>query len=115
MTGGAQFKVAQYLQQIGLRDGDKVAVVANGNQIRCTWAYVSGVHVVTGMGNDAYDPKDQVQDLHLFFDHADTRQQVLNVFRQQGAIAVVAPNMPFDINSFGWQRVPETHTWVFRF
>lgn len=114
ITSGDNWKIARYLQHIGLRDGDKVAEVTTYNDIRCTWAYASGVHVVAAIGNDVHDPKERLQDMHLFFDDAHTQQQVLDLFRQQGATVVVAPYMPFEVVSPGWQQIPGTTAWVFR-
>jgi hypothetical protein len=112
MQSGGQWAVAQYLQKLGLKEGDRVASVSPGNNIRCTWAYASRVHVVAALGNDAYDPESQIEDLHLFFDNPSTREQVLQLFREQGAVAVVATEIPFDVSSPGWQRVPGSKAWV---
>jgi hypothetical protein len=114
ITSGDSWKIARYLQQIGMHEGDKVAEVSNRNDIRCTWAYASGVHIVAGIGNDIHDPKERMQDTHLFFDDPHIQQQVLNLFRQQGAIVVVAPYMPYDVVSPGWQHVPGTAAWVLK-
>ncbi|MGH9597565.1 MAG: hypothetical protein ACRD3K_12280 [Edaphobacter sp.] len=76
--------------------------------------WLSGVHVVADIGNDIHDPKERLQDIHLFFDDAHTQQQVLDLFRQQGAVVVVAPDMPFEVVSPGWQQIPGTTAWVFR-
>ncbi|WP_433969207.1 hypothetical protein [Tunturiibacter gelidiferens] len=112
MQSGGQWAVAQYLQGLGLKAGDRVASVSPGNDMRCTWAYASRVHVVAALGNDAYDPQNQIEDLHLFFDDPSTQEQVLQLFRKQGALAVVATEIPFDVSSQGWQRVPGSKAWV---
>jgi hypothetical protein len=112
MQSGGQWAVAQYLQKLGLKAGDKVASVSPGNNIRCTWAYASRVHVVAALGNDAYDPQNQIEDLHLFFDNPSTQDEVLQLFREQGAVAVVATAIPFDVSSPGWRQVPGSKAWV---
>ncbi|WP_433963342.1 hypothetical protein RBB74_17240 [Tunturiibacter gelidiferens] len=114
MQSGGQWAVAEYLQEMGLKAGDKVASVSPGNDIRCAWAYASRVHVVAAIGNDAYDPEHQREDLHLFFDNASIQDEVLELFREQGAVAVVATGIPFDVSSPGWRRVPGSRAWVFR-
>jgi hypothetical protein len=114
ITSEGQWKIARYLQQMGLQDGDKVAAVSTLNDYRCTWAYAARLHIVADIGNDAYDPQDQEKDLRLFFDDPSTREEVLHLFKQQGAVAVVAPSMPFEIVSPGWQRIPGTSAWVLR-
>jgi hypothetical protein len=112
MQSGGQWAVAEYLQRLGLKAGDKVASVAPRNDFRCTWAYASGLHVVAAIGNDAYDPQNQVEDLHLFFDDPSTQEQVLQLFRKQGAVAVVATEIPFDVSSPGWEHIPGSRAWV---
>jgi hypothetical protein len=108
-----QWRIAQALAATGLRPGDQVASVNDYNDIRCTWAYAARLHIVAHLGNDAYDPApaDQLRDLHQFFDDPATQARVLDVFRQAGAVAVVAPEMPFDVRSRGWQSIPGTHAW----
>jgi hypothetical protein len=112
-TGG-QWRVAKFLIASGLHPGDKVAAVSMGNDYRCAWAYGARVHIVAAIGNDAYDgyPPDQLRDLHRFFDQPATQRDVLGLFRQQGAVAVVAPDLPFVTSAPGWQHVPETNAWV---
>lgn len=112
MQSGGQWAVAEYLQGLGLKTGDKVASVAPRNGYRCTWAYASGLHVVAAIGNDAYDPKNQIEDLHLFFDDPSTQEQVLELFRKQGAVAVVATDVPFDVSAQGWRHIPGSKAWV---
>ena len=113
MERGGQWAIAEYLQEMGLKAGDKVASVSPKNDIRCTWAYASGLHIVAAIGNDAYDPENQIGDLHLFFDNPATQNEVLQLFREQGAVAVVATGIPFDVSSPGWRRVPGSKAWVF--
>ena len=67
MQSGGQWEIARYLQQSGLKPGDKVASVTTGNDIRCTWAYAAGLHIVADIGNDAFDPQSQQQDFDLFW------------------------------------------------
>ena len=112
MQSGGQWAIADYLVKRNLKAGDKVASVAPRNDLRCTWAYASRAHIVAAIGNDAFDPKSQVQDLHLFFDDPSTQQQVLDLFREQGAVAVVATDIPFEVSSPGWQHVPGSQAWV---
>jgi hypothetical protein len=112
MQSGGQWAIADYLMKLNLKAGDKVASIAPRNDLRCTWAYASRSHIVAAIGNDAFDPKSQVQDLHLFFDHPSTQQQILQLFREQGAVAVVATEIPFEVSSPGWQHIPGSKAWV---
>jgi hypothetical protein len=112
MESGGQWAIAEYLRGLGLKAGDRVASVSPGNDIRCTWAYAARLHIVAAIGNDAYDPQNHVQDMHLFFDNPSVQAEVLEMFRRQGAVAVVATEIPFDVSSPGWQRVPGSKAWV---
>jgi hypothetical protein len=112
MQSGGQWAVAEYLQSRGLKAGDKVASVSPRNDYRCTWAYASGLHVVAAIGNDAYDPQNQIEDLHLFFDDSSTQEEISQLFRKQGAVAVVATEIPFDVSSDGWEHIPGSRDWV---
>jgi hypothetical protein len=112
-TEGA-WRIAHFLTAAGLRAGDKVASVSDINVIRCAWAYGARVRIVAAIGNDAYDgyPPDQLRDLHRFFDDPAVQARDVELFRQQGAVAVVAPDLPFATTDPGWQPVPGTHAWV---
>src|SRR6202040_2201043 len=98
MGSGGQWAIAEYLRGLGLKAGDKVASVSPGNDIRCTWAYAAGLHVTAALGNDAYDRQNQAQDVHLFFDNPSIQAEVLELFRRQGAVAVVATEIPFEVS-----------------
>jgi hypothetical protein len=109
-----QWRVASFLVAAGLHSGDRVAVVSTVNDYRCAWAYGARVHIVAAIGNDAYDgyPPDQLRDLHRFFDDPAVQARDLDLFRQQGAVAVVAPDLPFTTTDPRWQHVPKTNAWV---
>jgi hypothetical protein len=111
-TGG-QWIIASYLRQAGLHPGENVASVSTLNDIRCTWAYAAGLHIVADIGNDAYDPESQQQDFTLFWTDPATQQDVLRLFREQGAVAVVAPDAPQALTP-AWQPIPNTHAWLLR-
>ncbi len=108
-----EWRVARFLTAAGLRPGDKVADVSAGNDIRCAWAYGARLHIVAAIGNDAYNsPGQRLADLHRFFDDPATQRDVLALFRQQGAVAVVAPSLPFTTTDPGWRPIPGTSAWV---
>jgi len=114
----AQWAIAQYLTQSGLKPGDRVASVTTLNDIRCTWAYAARLHIVAAIGNDAYsqDPA-QYEDFQLFWTDPDIQADVLRLFRKQGAVAVIVPRVSFlnpPLNS-SWQSIPNTYAWVLRF
>jgi hypothetical protein len=114
MQSGGQWEIARSLSTSGLRSADRVAVVSTGNDIRCTWAYGARVHIVAAIGNDAYDPQDQEQDMRLFWTDLATQQDVLRLFRQQGAVAVIVLDAPATPISRDWQAVPGSGAWLLR-
>jgi hypothetical protein len=112
-TGG-QWTIAQYLIHSGLQLNDKVASVSTLNDIRCTWAYAARLHIVADIGNDAYSPQDQQQDFNLFWTDPAIQQDVLRLFRQQGAIAVIVPHAQSNALTAAWQSIPGTDAWLLR-
>lgn len=112
MLYGGQWTIADYLTKSGLRPGDKVATVTTGNNIRCTWAYAAGLHVIASIGNDAYNPQDQQQDFNLFWTDPVTQQDVLRLFREQGAVAVVVPFAAKPPIPGHWNAIPSTNAWL---
>ncbi len=111
-----QWTIAAYLNQSGLKPGDRIAAVGTGNDIRCTWAYAANLRIVAVIGNDAYDPDKQQEDFLDFWSKPEIQQDVLRLFREQGAVAVVVPAFrPFDdpIDP-RWQRIPNTDAWLLR-
>jgi hypothetical protein len=116
MESEGQWVIAHYLTQSGFKPGDKVASVTTLNDIRCTWAYAAGLHIVADIGNDAYDPQFQHEDFNRFWTDPATQQDVLRLFREQGAVAVIAPSVSpraLPLNS-AWQHIPETNAWLLR-
>ncbi len=113
-TGG-QWTIAQYLVHSGLKPNDKVASVSTLNDIRCTWAYAARLHIVADIGNDAYSPQDQQQDFTLFWTDPAIQQDVLRLFRKQGAVAVIVPHAQSAALSSNWQPIPGTDAWLLRF
>jgi hypothetical protein len=116
MQSEGQWIIAHYLIQSGFKPGDRVASVTTLNDIRCTWAYAAGLHIVADIGNDAYDPQAQHEDFNLFWTDPTIQQDVLRLFREQGAVAVIAPSvspraLPL---SPAWQRIPDTNAWLLR-
>jgi hypothetical protein len=109
-----QWAIAAYLTESGLKPGDKVATVTTLNQIRCTWAYATGLHIVADIGNDAYSPQNQQADFNLFWTDPAIQQEALRLFHEQGAIAVIVPSATTPPLSPDWHQIPNTNAWVFR-
>jgi hypothetical protein len=110
-----QWILSHYLLANGIHAGDKVAEVAvhnDGN--RCTWAYLDHLKIIGQVGGEKMIP--QPDDLDAFW-HTSTevQRQRLEIFRQAGARAVVAFHVPGAPNLTGWEEVPGTEIWVYRF
>ena len=112
-TSEEQWRVGLYLAASGVQPGEKIAVVGIGNRMNCTFAYVSGVHIVAEIGNDGYDEDNQEADLQLFTDHPEVQQTVFKLFQQAGADLVVGCYLNGPPQGPGWQGIPGT-TWWFQ-
>ena len=66
---------------------------------------------VAAIGNDAYSPENQQVDFNLFWSDPATQQDVLRLFRSQGAVAVIVPRTAAPSSSPGWQPIPNTTAW----
>jgi len=110
-----QSKTAQYLLQTGLHPGDKVAWVADYFEItHCTWAYIDHLKIVGEIGGELLDPPRD--ELGAFWRSApEERKRMLEIFHHAGARLVVALTMPSYADPSGWERVPDTDMWVYRF
>lgn len=114
MQRGGQWEVARYLSQSGLKPGDRVASVSTGNDIRCTWAYAAGLHIVSSIGNDIYSQPIRQRDFDLFWTDPAIQKEVLRLFREQGTVAVVVPSSATPPLSPNWQQIPQTQAWWLR-
>jgi hypothetical protein len=113
-TSDEQWRIGSYLIQSGVQPEEKVAAVAVWENIECTWAYVSGVHIVAEIGNDAFDFDHHEQDFHLFLSSPDVQQTVFTLFRQAGAKLVVASYVDGTPQGPGWEQIPGTRSWIHR-
>jgi hypothetical protein len=108
------WKLGCSLAQFGAYPGDKVAAVGIGPSLDATWACVGGVHIVAEIGNNAFDPQDQEKDLQLFTSDPDVQNTVFHLFRQAGAILVVARGFDRTPHGVGWEQIPKTTWWIHR-
>jgi len=113
-TSDEQWRIGLYLAQSGVHPGDKVADVVVGNGSRCTWAYIDDLHIVAEIGNETFNPGDQEKGFQLFTGSPDVQRTVFNLFRQAGAVWVVARDVNGLPQGSGWERVPGTRSWVHR-
>jgi hypothetical protein len=96
--------VAQALQQLGVQEGDRVAIIGYG--FDSFWARLARVQIVAEMlDTEAGD-----------FWHGDdaARESVLLAFASTGAKAVVAEYVPDDIEMKGWAKVGNSNYYIYR-
>jgi hypothetical protein len=110
-----QWKAGLYLQQMGLQPGDKVAIVSDlvGASLS-TWAYMDKLQIVGILGGSLLES--QTMDYDAFWNSSLEQQQViLGNFRGVGARVVVSISEPLGVGATGWEAVPGTRFWVYRF
>jgi hypothetical protein len=128
-TQDPEWRLAAYLRQIGLKPGDRVGGIGGPNA-ESTWAFVDGLRVVAELGGAPYDAHAVGPHSHwwangtgvkdssaqVFWSSSPEEQaKILNLFKQSGAVAIIAPAKSPQANVPGWQPVPDSTTWVYRF
>ena len=110
-----QWKAGIYLRQHGLHPGDKVAIMADlVSATRSTWAYMDDVQIVGILGGSLLET--QTADFDAYWHAApDKQRQILEQFHHTGARLVLAMSKPEEVNAPGWEPVPGTKYWVYRF
>jgi hypothetical protein len=125
------WRVSAAMPSFGLHKGDPVAVIVDNRlSTRCSWAYMAGVRIVAEFGSEAlplspterysFDPPgpDEYQTDYVQVFRGlkpERRAQVLEAFHKEGALAAVSYAKPEENPSAGWQQVPGTDAWVYRF
>ena len=113
-TSDEEWRIGLYLTAEGVPPGAKVAMVRDERGIETTWAYVSGLHIVSQIGNQDLNQEQQLKDFQLFINNPDAQQNVLELFRKSGAVLVLALDLPGAPQGNGWTQVPGTRAWVHR-
>lgn len=115
-----QWKLAVALERAGLNPGDQMAVVGGPNA-SCTWAYFAHLRIVAELGGEPFDqrhpaPPDAQSPIAKFWHSSQAQQQkIVDIFRQTGAVAVIASEKPPDIAApVGWRHLEGTNTWMYR-
>jgi hypothetical protein len=116
-----EWKLGMGLQRLGLEPGDGLGAVGGPNA-SCTWAYIAHLRIVAELGGNPYDQHHPAEGMsgneQQVFWHSSPAMQakILELFKQAGAVAVIAAGKPADVNQPpGWQQVNGTETWVYRF
>ena len=127
-----QWRIAAALPFMGIRSGDPVAVI-HGKDLsyRCHWAYIAHVRIVAEFGALPWtlEPWDRTHFDHSGGELADEdygvlfwqklsrqqRQEVIELFRETGARAIIALSKPNAAPETGWQPIPGTDAMIYRF
>ena len=110
-----QWKAGIYLQQMGIKPGDKVAEMTDlVSASRSTWAYMDHLQIIGLLGGSLSES--ETADFDAYW-KADTqaRAQMLAPFQAAGAKLILTKNKPDGVPSDGWEAVPGTAFWVYRF
>ena len=124
------WRLAAALPLQGLRRGDGVALVPDDDTAsRCSWAYLSGLHIVAEYGaipwriapndrlwldGDPGEPADG-NPAEVFWGLPEERRSaILRGFERVGARAVVSLSRPNDTDG-GWVPVADTGAWLYSF
>jgi len=115
LTSGDSWRAGVYLKQLGLKPGDQVAVIADlQSASRCTWAYIDGLKIIGQLNGNL--PPNASDDFDVFWHSAPQDQRrMLEVFHQAGAKLVIANSKPERVIAEGWQSIPGTPYWIYRF
>jgi len=98
-----QWQVAEGLREKGVAPGHQVAFIGNSN--RAFWAHLLGLRIVSEV------PKDKVP--KFWESDPAVQSSVIDAFARTGAKAVVAENVPSGSDLDGWQRIRDTHYYVY--
>ena len=109
-SGYTNWKVAKYLHDAGLRAGDPVGSV--GWTYSAYWARMARVRVVAEIPEDEFR-----EESRMAFWSSDTanRTVVMRLFRDVGAKAVVATDIPVGSAPANWQHIGDTDYYVYVF
>jgi hypothetical protein len=114
-TAEEKWQTGLYLIHSGVTPGEKVAMVGPAGTPNCTWAYISGVHIVAEIGDNVVAPREQQADFIIFTHILEKQKIVFDLFRRAGASLVVVLDVDeAGMEGDGWEHVPGTHVWVHR-
>jgi hypothetical protein len=104
------WQVANGLNKMGLRPGDKVASVSYANVNNVQWARLAKVRIIAEVYHDPYRDADKND-----FWKADSsaQQRILQAFATVGARMVVSDEEPRGPSISGWQRIATTSYYAY--
>jgi hypothetical protein len=103
----AHLEAARELSRMGLRPGDKVAVIGDG--FRAYWARLARARIVAEIASRGPYGEVTAGDEESFWGAGDAiKSRVFEAFAETGAVMVVTDNLPPFAASAGWQRLGGT-------
>lgn len=106
-SSNAHLEVAGELNRMGIRPGDKVAMI--GDSFRAYWARLARARIVAEIASRG--PYDEITagDENNFWKASDAvKSEVFEAMARTGAVMVITDNIPPFISSTGWQRLGNT-------
>jgi hypothetical protein len=112
-----QWIAGEWIAQHGFHHGEQVGAIANETNMWCTWAYISGLHIVAEVASGDHNDYDLGHDVEEFWNApSDVRARSLSLFQSSGAAAVFSIGKPASVTPEpGWIQIPRTNVWVYRF
>lgn len=101
----AQWRIANGLRQMGLQPGDRVASL--GGVLNSYWYRLARTPVV------AEAPARQNLIATFWEAEPQVKDQVMRVFAQTGARAVIVEGVPAGQNMDGWQKIADTEAYIY--
>jgi 4-amino-4-deoxy-L-arabinose transferase-like glycosyltransferase len=98
-----QWQVAEGLREKGVAPGHQVAYIGNSN--RAFWAHLLGLRIIAEVSRDIV-PRFWESDPAV-------QSKLIDAFARTGAKAVVAENPPSGTDLSGWQRLRDTHYYIY--
>lgn len=100
-------KIANYLKQIGIRPGDKVACIGYANwENHVFWARLARVRIVAEVPASNMNP--------FWTIYGRKGKEILKTFRRTGAKILVVQYVPEWALSDGWKKIPGTNYYFYR-
>jgi len=104
VTAHEQWQVAQGLTQLGINEGDPVAVI--GNSYRAFWAHLGGLKIVAEIDRRYVE--------RFWAADSAVKSRALETLASTGAKVVVVERPPHGAVSTGWIRIGDTDFYAYR-
>ena len=103
------WQVADGLKRMGVQPGDKVACLKHSNRGHAPWARLARVQIVAEIYTSAF-----ISDSSKFWTaDPSIKNRIIETFATTGATMIVDDEVPSWASAEGWQRIGETHYYVY--